>query len=170
MFLDHVEQIETLSSIDLGIGAVHKPAKVMSHEWQALPSEYSHLENLILHTSWFRGWVYCANLDEGHTTHEQEGTPCSDAYRLLKIFVLCVFFCTLKIIYWASLEAQMVKNLPEMWEIQVWPLGREDPLEKGMATHSRILAWRIPWAEEPGRLQSMVSQNIGHDTNYFSWI
>ena len=52
----------------------------------------------------------------------------------------------------ASLVAQMVKNLPAMREIQVWSLGQEDPLEKGMATHFSILAWRIPWTEEPGRL------------------
>ena len=51
-----------------------------------------------------------------------------------------------------SLVAQTVKCLLTMWEIQVRSLGREDPLEKGMATHSSILAWRIPWTEEPGRL------------------
>ena len=55
----------------------------------------------------------------------------------------------------ASLVAQMVKNLPAMWETWVRSLGREDPLERGMATHSSILAWRIPWTEEPGGLQSM---------------
>ena len=49
----------------------------------------------------------------------------------------------------------MVKNLPAMEETQVWSLGQEDPLEKGMATHSSILVWRIPWTEEPGSLQSM---------------
>ena len=60
--------------------------------------------------------------------------------------------------------AQTVKNLPAMTqEIQVQSLGQEDPLEKGMATHSSILAWRIPWTEEPGRLQSMGSQLVGHD-------
>ena len=53
---------------------------------------------------------------------------------------------------WASLVAQMVKNLPAMQETWVWSLSREDPLEKGMATHSNILSWRIPWTEEPGRL------------------
>ena len=56
---------------------------------------------------------------------------------------------------WASLVAQTVKNLPAMLETLVRSLGREDLLEKGMATHSSILAWRIPWTEEPGRLQSM---------------
>ena len=58
----------------------------------------------------------------------------------------------------ASLVVQMVKNLPAMKETWVQPLDWEDPLEKGMATHSSILAWRIPWTEEPGRLQSMGPQ------------
>ena len=57
----------------------------------------------------------------------------------------------------------MVKNLPVMQEIQVQSLGHEDPLEKGMATHSSILAWRIPWTEESGGLQSMGLQRVGHD-------
>ena len=57
----------------------------------------------------------------------------------------------------------MVKNLPEMWETQVLSLGREDPLEKGMAIGSSILAWRIPWTEEPGEPQSMGSQRVGHN-------
>ena len=56
--------------------------------------------------------------------------------------------------------AQMVKNLPAMQETQVRSLGREDSPEKGMATHSGILAWRIPWTEEPGGLQSMRSQGV----------
>ena len=57
----------------------------------------------------------------------------------------------------------MIKNLPAMWQTQVRSLGWEDPLEKGMATHSSILAWRIPWTEGPGGLQSMGSQRVGHD-------
>ena len=56
------------------------------------------------------------------------------------------------------LVAQRLKHLPTMWETGVRSLGREDPLEKGMATHSSILSWRIPWTEEPGGLQSMGSQ------------
>ena len=63
----------------------------------------------------------------------------------------------------ASLTAQTVKNLPVMRETWVQSLGREDPLEKGMATHSSILGWRIPWTEEPGGLQSMGSQRAGSD-------
>ena len=57
----------------------------------------------------------------------------------------------------------VVKNLPAMQETWVQSLGQEDPLEKEMATHSSILAWRIPWTKEPGRLQSMGLQRIGHD-------
>ena len=59
--------------------------------------------------------------------------------------------------------AQTVKNLPAMQETQVQSLSWEDPLEKGLATHSSILAWRIPWTEEPGRPQSMASQRVRHD-------
>jgi len=59
--------------------------------------------------------------------------------------------------------AQMVKNLPAMWATQVRSLGQEDPLEKGMAIHSSILAWRIPLTEEPGRLQYMGSQRVRHN-------
>ena len=56
----------------------------------------------------------------------------------------------------------MVKNLPAMQEPRVQSLGREDPQEKGMATHFSILAWRIPWTEKPGRLQSLQLQRVGH--------
>ena len=64
---------------------------------------------------------------------------------------------------WASLVAQTIKCPPAMRETRVWSLGWEDPLEKEMATHSSILAWRIPWIEDPDRLQSMGSQRVGHD-------
>ena len=57
-----------------------------------------------------------------------------------------------------SLVTQMVNRLPAMWETRIQSLGQEDPLEKEMATHSNILAWKIPWMEEPGGLQSMGSQ------------
>ena len=70
--------------------------------------------------------------------------------------------------YWnstvkASLVAQRLKHPPAMRETWVRSLGREDPLDKGMATHSSILAWRIPWTEEPGGLQSVGSKRVGHD-------
>ena len=66
----------------------------------------------------------------------------------------------------------MVKNLPAVQETQVQSLGQEDPLKKGMATHSTLLAWRIPWTGEPGRLQSMAWQRDRYDvaTNSFSFM
>ena len=76
-------------------------------------------------------------------------------YLLKNIFLLVDF--------WASLVAQRVKRLPAMWETWVQSLGREDPLEKEMATHSSILAWKIPWREKPGRLQTTGSQRVRHD-------
>ena len=63
----------------------------------------------------------------------------------------------------ASLVTQKVKHLLSMKENWVQSLGWKDPLEKGMATHSSIFAWKIPWMEEPGRLQSTGSQRVGHD-------
>ena len=72
---------------------------------------------------------------------------------------------------WTSLVAQLVKNPPEMRETWVQSLGWENPLEKGMTTHSSILTWRIPWTKEPGGLQSMGSQWVRHDweTNIFTF-
>ena len=67
------------------------------------------------------------------------------------------------LLQWASLVAERLKCLPGMRETQVRSLGQEDPLEKEMAAHSSTLAWRLPWREEPGRLQSMGSQRVGHD-------
>jgi len=64
---------------------------------------------------------------------------------------------------WTSLVAQTVKRLPITWETRVQSLGQEDLLEKEMATHSSILAWKIPWTEEPGRLQSTGLQRVRHD-------
>ena len=69
----------------------------------------------------------------------------------------------LKLVIGASWWLRWLKNLPAMRETQVQSLGQEDPLEKEMATHSSILAWRTPWTEEPGGLQSMGSQRVGHN-------
>ena len=66
-------------------------------------------------------------------------------------------------LHWASLVTRLVKKLPSVQEIQVQSPGQEDPLEKEKATHSSILAWRIPWTEEQGRLQSMGLQRVGHN-------
>ena len=80
-------------------------------------------------------------------------------YRMIDVGLFGNFSC----IYRTSLVAQKLKRLPAMWETTVRSLGWEDPLEKEMATHSSILAWRIPWKEEPGGLQSMGSQRVGHN-------
>ena len=80
-------------------------------------------------------------------------------WRNFSWIVLCSFIC----MNGAPLVAQMVKNLPAMWETWVRSLDQQDPLEKGMATYSSVLAWRILWTEEPGGLQSMGSQRVGHD-------
>ena len=77
------------------------------------------------------------------------------------IYISPLFFNFLPI--WASLVAQTVKCLPAVWETRVQSLGWEDPLEKEMATHSSTLAWKIPWTEEPGGIQSTGSQRVGHD-------
>ena len=67
------------------------------------------------------------------------------------------------IVFWASLVAQRLEHLPAMQETWVLSLGRENPLEKEMATRSSTIAWRIPWMEEPGGLQSTGSQRVEHD-------
>ena len=85
---------------------------------------------------------------------------------LIDSCIFCILFSRFVIIFTingASLVAQRVKRLFAMQETWVWSLGQEDPLEKEMATHSRTLAWKIPWIEKPGRLQSMGSQRVGHD-------
>ena len=79
--------------------------------------------------------------------------------RILYLLTLNINICDTQLrVFVASHRAQSVKNLPAMQEIQVQFLGQEDPMEKEMATHSSILAWRIPWTEKPSRLQSMGSQ------------
>ena len=65
--------------------------------------------------------------------------------------------------------AQLWKNLPAVWKTWVRSLSWEEPLERGTATHSSILAWRIPWTEDPGALQSMESQRVGHDWSTNTW-
>ena len=69
----------------------------------------------------------------------------------------------LKHMIWLPLVVQMVKNLPTVQETQVQSLGQEDPLEKGMASHSNILVWENPWTEDPGEIQFMGSQRVGHN-------
>ena len=82
---------------------------------------------------------------------------------LLRFLTYFIEYSVVLVHYLDKNWAQMVKRLPTMWETWVWSLGWEDPLEKEMATHSSTFAWKIPWTEEPGRLQSMGSQRVGHD-------
>ena len=79
--------------------------------------------------------------------------PCTSSY----------FSSVICLMYKGFPVAWMVKNLPAVQETQVQPLSQEEPLEKGMAIHTSILAWRIPWTEEPGRLQAMGAQRVGHN-------
>ena len=81
----------------------------------------------------------------------------------MSLKILLLIHITIRKLIGSSLVAQMVKRLSTMRETWVRSLGREDPLEKEMAIHSSTIAWRIPWTEEPGRLQSMGSQRVGHD-------
>ena len=91
---------------------------------------------------------------------------CMSVYVCMYVCVymyVCIYVCVYMYICGASLVAQTVKHLSPMLETRVRSLGWEDPLEKEMATHSSTLAWKTPWTEEPGRLQSMGSQRVGHD-------
>ena len=92
---------------------------------------------------------------EGHCEQQQEAVKMQRARKYLSSEQLSFHL--------GFPAAQTVKNLPAMQETQVRSLGWEDPLEKEMATHSSILAWRIPWTEEPGGLQPIGSQRVGHD-------
>ena len=128
---------------------------------------------LILAIKLDKDWVLATAIADFHTLKgiqggdQEKGTLCSgktartglqiDNFRG-KFYESCFFHLP---ILRASLVAQMVKNLPAMWETCVQSLGQEDSLEKGMTTHFRILAWRILWTEEPGGLQSMGSHRVG---------
>ena len=110
--------------------------------------------------------LYCIGLYFHHQSHLELGAVFALALSLHSFW--SYFFTDFQkhtghLQTWASLVAQMVKRLPAMWETRVQFLGREDPLEKEMAFHSSTLAWKIPWMEEPDRLQSMGLQRVGHD-------
>ena len=97
------------------------------------------------------------------TVNEYSICKCLCALFCVQIIVHVSFLVTLKCRLGTSLVAQMVRRLLTTWETRVGSLGQEDPLEKEMATHSNTLAWKIPWMEERGRLQSTGSQRIRHD-------
>ena len=107
---------------------------------------YISLECLSENSDWYHS-------SSGETTEPNGENSSHFHYMFLASYML----------WWASLVAQRVKNLPAIQEIWVWSLGQEDPLEKGMATHSSILIWRIPWTWEPGWLQSTGLQRVGRD-------
>ena len=88
--------------------------------------------------------------------------PPNSEISVILILPSSTFLLSVALSLLVSLVGQIIKNLPAMQETQVQFLGQEDPLEKGMATHSSILAWKIPWTEEPGGLQCMRSQRVRH--------
>ena len=110
------------------------------------PLQYSCLENPMDRGAW---WATVQGVTKSRTQ--------------LSNFTHLMNKTAIRLLNKSSLVTQTVNSLPAVWEIWVQPLGREDPLEKETATHSSIVAWRIPWTEEPGKLQSMVSQRVGHD-------
>jgi len=101
----------------------------------------------------------------------EESSDCFVCLKKTCMYVLVPAYFSLLILNLVcpSLVAQIVKNLPAVQETWVWSLGLEDPLEKGMATHFSILAWRIPWTEEPAGPKSMGSQRVGQDWVTFTF-
>ena len=103
--------------------------------------------------------IYACSLRVIQNRYKETAVPPNILYFLIQRSLLILTFRLIR----ASLVAQRVKRLPTMRETRVQSLGREDPLEKAMATHSSTLAWKILWTEKPGRLQSKGSQRVGHD-------
>ena len=114
---------------------------------------------------WTPGRPMCGGRDYSGTAAQRRlGQECLYLCQMDFIqWFACIFSINLTKVYISSLVAQRLKRLPPMRETWVQSLGRDDPLEKEMATHSSILAWRIPRMEEPGRLQSTGSHRVGHD-------
>ena len=111
-------------------------------------------------------WVSCQLPDTAQSGNSSELLLCD---RRGSLSHHCGGLWYVNWVYRASLVAQAVKNPPATWETWVWSLHWEDPLEKGMATHSSILAWRILWTETPHGLQSIGSQRVGHDWSTFTF-
>ena len=109
------------------------------------------------------GFIHVGEMAIFHSFYGQAVSHCIHVPRLLIHPSVFGHLGCFHVLTGASLVAQTVKNLPAMQETWVQSLGREDPLEKGMATNSSILAWRIPWTEEPSRIQSVGLQRVVHD-------
>ena len=158
--------------------------KFMEHDWKIFnETKYHRVENIRAHhTLWSKShsifvshvWVYIylyAGFIEDLSQHQNIGKSLLWGTIVFKVYFTSmvpnssVVNNIIKLLKpnRASLVAQMVKNLPAMQDTQVEYLGWEDPLEKGMATYSSILAWRILWTEDPGGLQSMGSQIVGEN-------
>ena len=151
------------------------------HNWATeLTDNYDNLlgekiRSLYIYKSWRKKWQPTPGFlpEKFHGQKSQEGySPwgCKDSDTTEQMdkhththFKDHCFLKRLYQLFVLSLVAQRLKRLPAMWETRVRFLVREDPLEKEIATHSSILSWRIPWMEEPGRLQSMGSQRVGDD-------
>ena len=102
----------------------------------------------------------CGSALQKHIMHKTHGLKPKDTFIYLYV---CMMFISEYTCSWTSPVAQRVKHLPAVQETRVQSLGQEDLVEKEMATHSSTLAWKIPWTEEPARLQSMGSRRVGHE-------
>ena len=107
--------------------------------------------------------MLCGSLDRRGVWGRKDTCICTASLCYSPESITVLLFACIPIQNLTALVAQMVRHLPIMWETWVQSLGWEDLLEKEMATHSSILAWKIPWMEDPGRLQSMGSQRVGHN-------
>ena len=144
--------VEIIIIWDSLVAQMIKTLPAIPETWvQSLGQEYT-LEGTATYSNilaWRIPWT-----EEPGGLYSPWGHKESDMTEWLAISIIIHMLFILLYLFRTSLVAQMIKNLPAMRETQVWSLGWEDPLEDGMATHSSILAWRIPWTEETGGLQS----------------
>ena len=145
--------VEIIIIWDSLVAQMIKTLPAMPETWvQSLGQEYTLEEGTATYSNilaWRIPWT-----EEPGGLYSPWGHKESDMTEWLAISIIIHMLFILLYLFRTSLVAQMIKNLPAMRETQVWSLGWEDPLEDGMATHSSILAWRIPWTEETGGLQS----------------